>query len=164
MNVTHWMSPCWICTQGQHPLREPWVPGFPPPSSGTVHVFAFAASFSSCCEFLLLPWRIYICREVFAFAVRYFVFAMRSLVLPRGILFLPWGILFLPWGFWFCCDSCGLPETPLFMYYTQLVDIDFNITRITSWILPGPLLSKQPTCKGRFHQQVCQATWKSFLL
>ena len=37
-------------------------------------------------------------------------------------------------------------------------------TRITSWILPGPLLSWQPTWKGRFHQQVCRATWKSFLL
>ena len=75
MNVTHWMPPCWICTQAQHPLRGPWVPGFPPPSSGTVHVFAFAASF-----FLLL-W-------VFAFAVK--------------CLLLPWGILFLPWGLWFC--------------------------------------------------------------
>ena len=37
-------------------------------------------------------------------------------------------------------------------------------TRITTWILPGPLLSWQPTWKGRFHQQVCRATWKSFLL
>ena len=37
-------------------------------------------------------------------------------------------------------------------------------TRITSWILPGPLLSWQSTWKGRFPQQVCRATWKSFLM
>ena len=39
-------------------------------------------------------------------------------------------------------------------------------TRITSWILPGPLLPWEPTFtmhKGRLHQQVCHATWKSIL-
>ena len=76
----------------------------------------------------------YVCREVFAFAVRYlllpcsicfcreflllpwsiwfcrevFAFAVKYLVLPWGIL--PWGILFLPWAFWFCrvlfCFCC----------------------------------------------------------
>ena len=78
----------------------------------------------------------YVCREVFAFAVRYlllpcsicfcreflllpwsiwfcrevFAFAVKYLVLPWGIL--PWGILFLPWRFWFCRDSCGPPYVP----------------------------------------------------
>ena len=51
---------------------------------------------------------------------------------------------------------------------TQLESVSFVDTviktRITLWILPGPLLSWQPTWKGRFHQQVCRATWKFFLL
>ena len=51
-------------------------------------------------KYLVLPWGLWFCREVFGFVVRYFVFAVRFLVLP-------WGVLFLPWGFWFCIDSCG---------------------------------------------------------
>ena len=58
--------------------------------------------------FLFLPWGFWFCRDVFVFwgfrfcRVRYFVFAVRFSVLP-------WSILFLPWAFWFCRDSCGPP-------------------------------------------------------
>ena len=87
---------------------------------GQLRVFAFAVSFCFCREvfafavrYLLLPWRIWFCREVFCFcrevfvfAVRYFVFAVRFLVLPWGFCFcrevfvFAVRVLVLPWQLW----------------------------------------------------------------
>ena len=77
--------------------------------------------------YLVLPWGLWFCREVFGFVVRYFVFAVRFSVLP-------WGILFLPWGFWFCRESCGPPyRLYLKAYYRGEYQISISPAILQRW-------------------------------
>ena len=69
-NVSQWAKWLWFC-RGY--LLLPWG------------VWFFAV------KYLVLPWDLWFCREVFGFVVGYFDFAVRFLLLP--------------WGFWFCHDT-----------------------------------------------------------
>ena len=67
--------------------------------------FAFAVKYLV--NYLVLPWSIWFCREVFGFAMRYFVFAVRLLVLP--------------WCFCFCREVFGFAVTVV-GHHTIMID------------------------------------------
>ena len=51
-------------------------------------------------KYLVLPWGLWFCREVFSFVERYFGFAMRFSVLPWGFFVFAVRFLVLPWQLW----------------------------------------------------------------